>query len=157
MGVAFSEEKTRERFWQKVQKTATCWIWVGQKNGHGYGVVDTRRSGTRVVAPAHRRAWEMTFGPIPKGIHVLHECDNPACVRPGPGHLHLGTHAENMAEMKSRHRAAREWRKPNTKISDAAARTIRESKENGRVLARRHGVSEQTICDIRKGRTRQRA
>ncbi len=97
------------------------------------------------------------MGPIPGGLHVLHDCDNVLCVRPGPGHLHLGTQRLNMAEMGIRDRAAREFRKPNTKLSDAQALEIRASKARGRDLALMYGVSQQTICDIRHGRTRRKA
>lgn len=158
MGVPLTGEAELRRFWQKVEKTAGCWVWIGHRNKNGYGVVDRRRNGRRVVMRAHRYAWELLVGPIPDATpHVLHGCDNPACVRPGPGHLHLGTHAENMAEMAQRNRAGSEWRKPNTKLSDDDARTIYLSKQPGVELAERYGVSQQTICDIRKGRTRAKA
>ncbi len=42
-------------------------------------------------------AWEIVKGPIPPGMHVLHRCDCPPCVR--PDHLFLGTHADNMRDM----------------------------------------------------------
>ncbi|UTQ78098.1 hypothetical protein JB48_8 [Klebsiella phage JB48] len=38
------------------------------------------------------------------------------------------------------------------KLTDAIAITIRKSVEKNRVLAERYGVSEQLICDIKKGR-----
>lgn len=53
----------------------------------------------------HRLSFIEFRGPIPKGIHVLHECDNPRCHR--PSHLFLGTAQDNMKDMvaKGRHRA----------------------------------------------------
>jgi hypothetical protein len=42
---------------------------------------------------APRAAWLLLVGPIPGGLLVLHNCDNPPCVN--PGHLRLGTHKDN--------------------------------------------------------------
>jgi len=64
----------------------------------------------------HRFAWELVNGPIPDGLHVLHHCDNPPCGQTDPtdgypdGHLFIGTHAENMADMKAKG-YARGWDK----------------------------------------------
>lgn len=51
----------------------------------------------------HRVAWEVTNGPIPKGISVCHRCDNPPCCN--PQHLFLGTQSDNNLDMveKLRH------------------------------------------------------
>ncbi len=85
-----------ERFWTKVDKTVGCWLWTAYCDDGGYGVVG--RPGGQ-LDKAHRVAWELTYGPIPLGLHVLHNCpggDNPACVC--PEHLWLGTHSDNMRD-----------------------------------------------------------
>ncbi len=51
---------------------------------------------------AHRLAWIYTHGPIADGLHVLHKCDVRLCVR--PGHLFLGTEADNMADRDAKGR-----------------------------------------------------
>ena len=81
-------------------------MWTGQKNDKGYGIVSgypDGSNGKQVVVRAHRMAWEMERGPIPAGMHVLHECDNPSCVN--VAHLFIGTHGDNMRDMckKGRH------------------------------------------------------
>lgn len=95
-----------ERFWNRVDKTlghgpkGECWVWVAGHDGYGYGAI--RYKGKSVVT--HRVSWEMANGLIPDGMKVLHRCDNPPCVN--PDHLFLGTHQDNMADMKEKKRYA---------------------------------------------------
>lgn len=54
----------------------------------------------KTPAKAHRVSYELFVGPIPAGMHVLHHCDNPPCVR--PSHLFLGD-----AKVNAQDRAAK--------------------------------------------------
>lgn len=93
------KDTTVARFWNKVNKTNSCWLWTGATiTTNGYGHI---RIGNKKVR-AHRFSWELHNGPIPKGMMVLHECDTPSCVN--PGHLRLGTQADNIRDMISKGR-----------------------------------------------------
>lgn len=50
----------------------------------------------------HRASYMVWKGEIPKGMYVLHKCDNRACIN--PEHLFLGTHIDNMNDMKKKNR-----------------------------------------------------
>jgi hypothetical protein len=77
-------------FWDRVQISDGCWLWDGADDGRqGYGVV--WRDGR--LEKAHRVAWEMDNGPIPRDQMLDHTCHVRACVR--PTHLRLATAKQN--------------------------------------------------------------
>src|SRR5215469_13377270 len=79
-----------------------CRLWLGSKDGKGYGQIWWQGR----LIPAHRAAWEVAHGPIPPGLDVLHRCDTPACINAWDC-LFVGTPADNAADMvaKGRNRA----------------------------------------------------
>jgi hypothetical protein len=77
-------------FWDRVDKTETCWLWKGKKIKGGYGQLT--RAGRFVYA--HRYAYEMAHGPIPEGRQVDHLCRNRLCVN--PAHLEVVSQQENI-------------------------------------------------------------
>lgn len=81
-----------------------CWEWTGFRSEKGYGKI---ASGKRGESPrrAHRVAWEIANGSIPNGLHILHRCDNPSCVR--PSHLFLGNDLENQRDRIKKGRGKR--------------------------------------------------
>ena len=71
-----------ERFWSKVNKTETCWIWqgatvqiFGNKDRPVFCKTTTYKHATRI-------AYELCIGRIPFPARVLQTCGNRLCVRP---------------------------------------------------------------------------
>lgn len=101
------DEKTLARFWKKVDKNGPvpahcpelgpCWVWIGKRNDNGYGIFTIGKMCLR----SHRISWELSEGPT--SLHVLHKCDNPACLN--PSHLFAGTQQDNVEDMWSKARA----------------------------------------------------
>ena len=75
-----------------------CWIWTGGVSGNGYGYANVNGKQVR----AHRAVFEAMRRSIPDGGCACHRCDNKLCVN--PDHIFIGSHAENMADMRSKHR-----------------------------------------------------
>lgn len=91
-----------DRFWPKVEFGNCCWNWTGGKDRKGYGRVHLSVDGSRKSAKSHRVAYEMFKGEIPRGMEILHACDNPSCVN--PAHLSVGTRADNMQDAAAKGR-----------------------------------------------------
>jgi hypothetical protein len=85
----------------KVDPLSGCHIWQRSTKPNGYGQLTFRMQRWMT----HRLAWMARHGPIAKGLEVCHRCDERRCCN--PDHLYLGSHAENMAEMKTKRRALR--------------------------------------------------
>lgn len=156
-----------ERFWSRVKRgaEADCWEWAAARAAHGYGHTHVACRGGRRQMGAHRRAWELTHGPIPDGLCVCHRCDNPPCCN--PAHLFLGTPADNNADMVAKGRArsgpkppgSRIGRSPGernagSKLTEANVREIRAMLAMGvsrAAVASAYGVSIGAIRRIHTG------
>jgi hypothetical protein len=77
-------------FWDKVNKTPTCWLWAASLDGKGYGQV---RVGYAMYR-AHRLAFADANGGIPPGMVIDHTCHVKSCVN--PSHLQAVTQQQNM-------------------------------------------------------------
>lgn len=91
------------RFWNRTETEPNtgCTLWLGPRARRGYGI--TRWNGK--TRQAHRIAYELGIGPIPRGLCVLHRCDTPPCVN--PAHLFVGTQQDNVADRDAKGRTAR--------------------------------------------------
>ena len=98
-----------------------------------------------------RAVWEECFGPIPKGLFVLHKCDNPKCVN--PEHLFLGTQKDNMEDKTRKGRQARGTRHGMAKLGESQVLAIRKSRGSATAIAVQFGVSATHVGRIRSGRS----
>ena len=86
----YTRRPPEERFWEKVERTTSCWLWTGKLNPNGYAqfmVVGRYQN-------VHRFAYELLVGPIPQGLTIDHLCRVRHCVN--PAHLEPVTIRENV-------------------------------------------------------------
>jgi hypothetical protein len=152
------DEKLLKRFFDKVNKTPTCWLWTGAK-ACGYGQIGLDGK----LEFSHRLSYEHFVGEIPPTLCVLHECDNPSCVN--PGHLFLGTKKNNTSDMirKSRdnfnfkNNLTRGAKNTNVVLSEEQVLEIKRLLQDPLhvclEIANRFKVSPSTINQIKKGDT----
>lgn len=86
-------------FWDLVNVTLACWLWLGGKTTAGYG---QWRDDSGQAVYAHRWVLNLTgSGLPPDNMHAHHECLNTSCVN--PDHLLVLTPKEH----RQRHREMR--------------------------------------------------
>lgn len=143
-----------ERFWAQVDKASgpnACWLWMAATCRRGYGRIGID---TNKIAVTSRVSWELTYGPIPNGLHVLHRCDNPPCVN--PAHLFLGTQADNNADKLAKNRGTKGDTHGTSKLAENQIREIRSLHSAGimqKDIATRFNVSKATVNAIVHRRT----
>lgn len=123
-------------FWSMVEirDPDECWPWMGSRLRGGYG--HFRKT------TAHRIAYAAFEGPIPKGLVVMHTCDNPCYCN--PAHLKAGTQKDNIADMHAKGRAGdcavHGEHHGRSKLTWGIVDEIRSAYAAG-------GVSQQTLAD----------
>lgn len=146
-----------DRFWSKVRIGGEdeCWLWMAGRTSLGYGYFSIDGSHRY----AHRMVFEL-YHSNPGGLNVLHRCDNPPCVN--PGHLFLGTHADNAAdrEAKGRGRQLFGERHPNAFLEDQDVAEMRRLWSSGEStqpeIAYKFGVSQSHVSKICANKSRVR-
>lgn len=139
-----------ERFWEKVERTETCWVWHGAR-GLGYGRFRIYQG---LMMTAHRFSFLTHGGYIPDGYTIDHLCKNPACVN--PAHMEPVTNGEN--SMRGEGQAAQNARKTHCKHGHEFTDTNtimlwyngkkrRRCRECSRTNARRFYTQQRSIQD----------
>jgi hypothetical protein len=136
-----------ERFAAKIEidPVTGCHNWTAAlRNSKGYGAFKC----DGVTHRAHRWAWVHKNGPIPEGELVCHTCDNPGCVN--TEHLFLSDAKGNAQDKIAKGREYKGGGK--RKLTEAMVMIIKLTNESGPALAKRFGVTEDTIYSVRAGR-----
>jgi hypothetical protein len=128
-----------------------CWPFRNRQPTQGGYVqvwhpsVPHRKGVRRHAVLVHRLIWELVYGPIPVGLHVLHRCDNPPCIN--PEHLFLGTRQDNMDDKVAKHRQVRGERQRFAKLTPEQIRQIRALAHelNHVEIARQFGVTAANV------------
>lgn len=139
------DKKTRQRFNTKWTFDNGCHVWNGEIKESGYGVFNNKSKGEM----AHRTSYRMNKGEIPKGMVVMHKCDNRACVN--PDHLELGTHEDNMKDMKDKGRSTKGETNPMSKLTEEQVIKIFLDPRPNKIIAAEYDVAVKTIRRIKKG------
>jgi len=137
------DEKVKQRFFSKVNKTDSCWLWTSSLFAGGYGAFSIKKN----TYKAHRVSWILSGNTIPEGNVIRHKCRNKNCVN--PDHLETGTNAENSADMLRDGTSPKGMANPKSKLTENQVLEIRErANESKRQLGEEFGVSRTTVSRI---------
>lgn len=147
------ERKSRpliDRFWPKVQKTESCWLWTGAKDLDGYGFLK-RKDGKQLRA--HRFIFEYVNNlTLLSHGHIMHICDNPSCVN--PRHLALGNPALNAQDMikKGRKKVFPGSSNGMAKLTEALATEIYHAPGVHADIGKRYNITQTVVSNIKAKR-----
>lgn len=142
-------EQDRARFWARVKRGSSCWLWAGAKTQWGYGAFTKRHAGKKLTIAAHRLSYALEHGDCPTDKVVCHSCDVRNCVN--PDHLWVGTNDDNMADMVSKGTLKGEGQH-NAKLDTWDVICIRADRRKQRTIAVDYGVSQSCVMLIKTRR-----
>lgn len=134
------------RFWAKTDRNSprACWNWTASccgTRGHARPVYYAGN----VSYTASRVAYFLEYREDPGGLNVCHSCDNHLCVN--PGHLWLGTQAENIRDCVDKGRRG----DPSLHFPDSRILTWRQLHAGGMscaAIARKAGLSARSVRGV---------
>jgi hypothetical protein len=138
----------QERFWSKVHKTDTCWLWTGNKSCYGYGRIKYKHK----ELLAHRVSLELHLQrPINQHLLVAHQpliCHTRHCIN--PAHLREATYEENMSDkyLDGTMPMGKVNKRPR-RFTEDDIRNIRNSLMPTSILAVEYGIGNSVISMIR--------
>ena len=131
-------------FWARAKRRKNaCWEWPIKRMTYGLITRHGQMYGTHVYS------WTITFGSVPKGVCVLHTCDNRRCIN--PEHLFLGSKGDNNRDTFSKKRhyfGTRHWK---VKLDPISVRVIRKRYRRGESqekIGKDYGVSQAHISKV---------
>ena len=134
-----------ERLTLHSKPVGSCLIWTGARDGRGYGKINVKGK----YVQAHRAAWACHVGEIEGGLMVMHSCDTPLCIN--PAHLSLGSHSDNMVDMRNKGRQSRGELHPAAKlIADDVRSILAMVGSTCRAVGEHYSVSPMTVSLIRR-------
>jgi hypothetical protein len=149
-----------QRFWEKVgphDDPNSCWLWQGATNGIEplkYGSFRLQpQGGHKGTTSAHRFAYELLVGPVPKGMTLDHVkargCTSTLCVN--PAHLEPVTNKVNILRgtgpcaVNARRQFCRKghpFDEANTRITPSGGRVCRSCRNAYNRLVRKRSRQE---------------
>lgn len=123
-----------------------CWLWTGalNKGGYAHSYVGAK------CHLMHRVSFELHRGAIPDGMLVCHRCDTRSCVN--PGHLFIGTPADNTTDCVNKGRQSKGASRWNAKLTAEQVQEIRrlDASMTRTAIAKKFRISRpvvQKVCD----------
>jgi hypothetical protein len=139
----------------KVNEKPICWTvnergcWICTSHSKNIGGYPQKSINGKKQLISHI-FYEKYKGSIPHGLCVLHTCDTPACIN--PGHLWLGTNADNVQDKVKKRRSTYGEKHPMVKLTESQVLEIRSVSDTQREIAKKYGIAQNTVSYIKNYR-----
>jgi hypothetical protein len=139
------DAKEKLMLYSKQNKETGCREFQ-KRSRQGYGIIWINGKHSQ----AHRLSWRISTGKeIPIDKQINHKCHNRCCIN--PDHLYLGTHLENMTDMKLANRSTRGSKSKNAKLNEEKVIKIKallRDKVKQLDIAKQYNISTSNVSAI---------